>query len=223
MIDLLHILIDYVSPNDVLKISKINEKLSDYCKMYPEIIAELALKKYGVDYKDRGNLIYINKNFDDYCTENDSEDIFDLNKIYLLYLKWYNKEIIDCRDKNITSVPQLPNLRAFNCDLNLLTSLPVFPKLTHLCCTENLFETLSELHLNLESLSCSTNSPDSSPSSPRLRRLDYRVNEITSLPDFLNLDNNLDPLPDFPNLRELNYSHSDPVRPGMLLFDKKAQ
>src|SRR6187399_2944587 len=124
---------------------------------HSSLIAEIMLDKYKVDYNYRGNLIYIDEKFEWYFYKDSI--VADLNKIFLLYLRYYNMEKVDCSKKKLTSLPVLPKLKILNCDDNRLISLPdLSPGLQELYCSYNALTSLPEvLSQRLRILECCGN------------------------------------------------------------------
>src|SRR4029079_5439272 len=116
------------------KILSENKNMGVYCKENPKFAPEM-LRIFEVDYQNDSNLIYINEYFDEYYDVN--TDTYDLIKIFLLYLKYYNMGDVHCNDHQITSIPVLPKLINLHCSSNKLQILPVLPQLTRLQCARN--------------------------------------------------------------------------------------
>ena len=141
---------------------------------------------------------------------------------YLPNLSRFKKlEILNCRNNNLTSLPDLPeNLKELYCCDNNLNSLPVLPKnLKELYCCDNNLTSLPVLPEKLEKLYCNYNKLTSLPVLPeKLEILYCNYNNLTSLPvlpEKLEIlfchYNNLTSLPVLPeNLKELLY-YSNPI------------
>ena len=157
-----------------------NVDMADYCKSYPKFSAEM-LRIYEVDYTDDGNLIYTGGFFDEYYDVN--TDTYDLDKLFLLYLKFYTRKNIDCQNRQLTSIPVLPKVIELNCSRNQLITLPkVLPELVQLICYENFLESLG-MYPKLTKLQCKKNKLTELQLYPDLYNLDCEDNKLKSLPE----------------------------------------
>jgi len=192
-----------------------NTDMTDYCKNHPKFSAEI-LRIYEVDYTDDGNLIYTNGYFDEHYDVN--TDTYDLDKLFLLYLKFYICKNIDCDDRQLTSIPVLPKVTVLNCSYNLLITLPkVLPELVELNCCGNLIESLG-IYPKLAKLKCTKNKLTELPLYPDLYDLSCDGNKLKSLPEGMDKlvvldcsDNKLKYLPKLRKLSALYCKHNDLV------------
>jgi len=88
-------------------------------------------------------------------------------------------QTLDCSDKNLTSLPFMPNLTELYCTDNFITELPNFPNLIKLDCSVN---NLTEIPCfpKLMSLHCAYNFLESLPAMP-LTTLDCSYNNFQNL------------------------------------------
>ena len=157
-----------------------NVDMTNYCKSYPKFSAEM-LRIYEVDYTDDGNLIYTGGFFDEHYDVN--TDTYDLDKLFLLYLKFYARENIDCQNRQLTSIPILPKVFELNCSRNQLITLPkILPELVWLNCNENLLESLG-MYPKLTKLQCKKNKLTKLQLYPDLYDLNCENNKLETLPE----------------------------------------
>ncbi len=81
---------------------------------------------FKVDYTDPNNFIYRYENVDISSVKNG--DSFDIDKIYELYMRYYELTDIDY-GLEITSFPVYPNLKRLDISNNQLKTFPVQPSL----------------------------------------------------------------------------------------------
>lgn len=104
-----------------------NKAIAKYMSDNKNYITKLLLKKYKVEYSDPGNLVYLKipypSSFSDILKE---------------YLYWYNQEIVNVNDSQLTSIPILPKMKQFIGNSNFLTTFPEQPSMTHFYGNNNL-------------------------------------------------------------------------------------
>ena len=89
-------------------------------------------------------------------------------RIFKLYMLNYNKRVIECHRRGITSIPSYPELKQLYCNDNQLTTLSSYPKLYRLVCNNNQLITLPNLP-NLRFLYCKGNRLSILPKFPKLQ------------------------------------------------------
>ena len=167
------------------------------------------LENHQVDYKDPYNFIYYNGNLKDFIPVTT-----DLQKVYDLYIKHYNKTIIkdyNIKFNQITSIPIYPNLKELCCNDCRLSKIPPFPNLEKLRCDGNQLTQISPMPL-LKELLCDDNKLTEIPMYPKLKVLTCRRNsQLKTISPMANLefldcrDNILlNTLPDYPNMEKLH-------------------
>jgi len=180
--DKMNKIIEDSNPDELESLRETNKKLDAYCSEHPEVVAEIMLKKYNVDYKNPGNVIYLEIPIEKFYTA--CLDTYVLDKIYLLYLKCYGmKKIYVSGKKFITSVPILPNLEEFYCRSTSITSIPLLPNLRILDCKYTRISTLPLLP-KLEELQCTDSAMSLLPAFPELKKLFCNNTNIKHLPEF---------------------------------------
>ena len=143
------------TPEELDYACQLNKGLAAFCKSNPAAVGLEMFKKYDVDYTDKGNLIYMDINFDDVYSSKTC--VYDMEKIYNLFLKYYHMQDIDCSEKGITSIPKFPNLKVLDCSNNKIKVIPEHLKnLTFLNCSDNELSCFPKLP-KLEVLICSNN------------------------------------------------------------------
>lgn len=143
-----------------LKNLSINKDWYRFLLENSEYISKLMLTRCNVDYKDSGNFIYKMNNVD--INDYKKDDTWKYKSLLKLYMKFYDMEIIDCVDKEITSFPIYPNMVEFYGSDNQLTSFPVQPK-------------MKEFYGNNNQLT-------SFPVQPEMKIFKGRNNQLTSFP-----------------------------------------
>jgi len=113
--------------NDIKSLCKSTKDYFYIYKYNKNYIYKRILKNYGIDesLKDSGNLLYTRNNI----TKN-SDDYYKLKE----YFYYYNLKTLNCSNKKLTSLPNLPNLVELDCRNNNLISIPYFPRLTYFLC-----------------------------------------------------------------------------------------
>jgi Leucine-rich repeat (LRR) protein len=122
-----------------------------------------------------------------------------------------NKETLidlECSYSQITSLPNMPKLKALNCRNTIIINLPDIPNLIELYCSISQITSLPDMP-NLEILDCSNTQITNLPNMPNLKELYCYGTNITSLPNMPNLrylccsNTQIKSLPDMPNLINL--------------------
>jgi len=124
-----------------------------------------------------------------------------------------NCQILICDNNQITSLPQLPNCRILICSNNQLPSLPHLPNCNYMHCSNNQLPSLPPLP-NCRELFCYNNQLPSLPQLPNCRILYCYKNRLTSLPQLTNCqilycyNNQLTSLPVLNNLHYNDWSNN---------------
>jgi Leucine-rich repeat (LRR) protein len=179
-------IIENSTPDELDLLRQTIKKLDAYCVAHPEIVAEIMLKKYEVDYTDRGSLIYKDDDLVNYYDKD--TDTYDTPGVFKLYLKYYKMKKLKINGSmRIKTIPILPNLEELYCRSTSLTSLPVLPNLLKLDCKFNKLSCLPVLP-NLIELRCCRSGLNSLPVFPKLKVLWCEGNGLSSLPELPNLE-----------------------------------
>ena len=123
------------TPEELSNFCYQNRSFYNLCKSNSNYIYKSYLKKYRVKYDDPNNFIYV--------INNTTPEQYIINGrwnykgLLQLYMKFFNKEIIHCEDKEITSFPIYPNMLQFHGNNNELTNFPIQPKMTHFYADNN--------------------------------------------------------------------------------------
>ena len=101
-----------------------------------------------------------------------------------------NKRILkfNCSKNNLTTLPELPNVKHLYCNNNELTELPELPNVKYLYCSHNKLTALPELP-NVKGLTCYNNKLVKLPELPNVEELDCSNNQIIELPELPNIEN----------------------------------
>ena len=116
---------------------------------------------------------------------------------------------LNCNNKQLTSLPRMPQIRRLYCCNNRLSSLPPYPELEILQCHDNQL-TFLDSYPKLRMLDCYNNQLTSLSSCPLLTTLYCSRNHLTRLSSYPHLvrldcrDNQLFSLPLYPNLLHLD-------------------
>lgn len=105
----------------------INKEWCRFLRENSEYICKLMLMRCDVEYKDGGNFIYKMNNVD--MSEYKEDDKWRYKSVLKLYMRYYDMEMIDCTDREITSFPMYPNMKEFSGGYNKLRFFPVQPKM----------------------------------------------------------------------------------------------
>jgi hypothetical protein len=97
--EVIYEIMEYMEPDVILKFIRTNSVYYEYYKQNKKKIIERYIDKYNIDYKDPTNFIYIKNNVRQNWYREDYKDIdseYDLDKIFKLYMRYYDKKKIEC-------------------------------------------------------------------------------------------------------------------------------
>jgi len=183
--DIKYSLLKYIHTIDDLKsYCRQNKSFYNICKSSKTSIARHFLDVYKVDYKDPNNFIYKynKKNISEYIIGSE----YNLQSIFKLYMKTYYLKEIKCQMLMISSIPILPNMKAFYANNNQLTTFPIQP--------------------NMKLFHASNNQLTTFPIQPNMTHFVLNNNELTSFPIqpkmelFMAINNQIITFPIQPNL-----------------------
>ena len=153
-------------------------------------------------------------------------DLLGRKELNVTYDEEYNSEWIDtdtdenrklisehiielvCFDRQLTELPDLPNVKLLNCSNNQLTTLPEIPNVRNLYCSNNQLTKLGQVS-NVQILHCSENLLTVLPEIFNIQKLQCSFNKLTMLPELPNVKelycsyNQLTELPELPNIQWL--------------------
>lgn len=174
-----HHLYKFLQPNDLFSMLLVNRFFfyTYATDSFLEQISKFYLKKYKVEFWDKGNLIYHNS-----IAGNKS-----YYQIFLLYYRHFKKTELDCYNQGLTSIPYYPNLEHFDFSYNKIMKIPVeYAGLVKLNCANNKISSLPSNFSNLRILICDRNFLTEIPAEyVNLKELYCRRNQISILPDSL--------------------------------------
>ena len=218
----IEIILNILSNLDIGDLNKIiskSRRLHYICKNNRSYLIKMILEKNKVDYTDPGNFIYFDERSNEFIPIPD-----DLEKVFGLYLKHYNKLSIEVNNKNITSIPLYPKLEELHCQGNQIIQIPIMPNIQVLNCEKNQITQIPKMP-ELKELWCSNNQLTQIPIMPELKKLCCTDNKITTLPIMPKLtfawccNNKITTLPIMPKLKtllcEFNQITTLPIMPKL--------
>lgn len=125
--ELLREIVDRLDPISFNELLLANKVCYDKLVSIRNNVYRFYLKKYKVDYEDRGNFIYIKNNVKKEGYNRNG--VWNWRGLMVLYMKHFRKKKIECPNMNIKSFPIYPNMTEFVGYGNRLSDFPVQPKM----------------------------------------------------------------------------------------------